>query len=200
MDLDFGILNYKLMKKGKLRFVVHKHDARNLHYDFRLQIGNGMPSWAIPKGPTLDSSVKRLAVETSVHSLEYKNFEGVIEDGKYGAGPVMIWDEGTYKAEREKPPKASLATGGGKGEREIIENTEEAEEEMEEGLKKGEIKFFLEGTKLKGSFALVRTKGFPPGVKNAWLLIKHKDEFAKEGYDAKDYDFSVKSGKKLKEI
>jgi len=178
------------MNTGKLSFVVHEHDATTLHFDFRLQIGSGMPSWAIPRGPTLDSNVKRLAVETTVHSLEYRNFEGVIEEGKYGAGPVLIWDSGTYIPEVEVS----------KGVRKQINDLKEGEKVMEEGLKKGEIKFFLQGKKLKGSFALVKTKGFPPGVKNAWLLIKHKDEYIQVGYDAKDYDISAKTGKKLKEI
>lgn len=195
----------------KLSFVVHKHDATSLHYnsskarisssayDFRLEIHGVMPSWAIPKGPTLDPSVKRLAMETTDHSLDYKDFEGIIskacdnevvfEEGHYGAGPVMVWDAGTYIPEVEVS----------KGVRKEVKG-EEGEKVMEEGLKKGEIKFFLEGKKLRGSFALVKTKGFPPGVKNAWLLIKHKDEYTQEGYDAKDFDFSAKTGKKMKEI
>src|SRR5579884_3596700 len=158
------------MSTKKLVFVVHKHDATSLHYDFRLQIGRVMPSWAIPKGPTLDPTVKRLAMSTTDHSMEYRNFEGIIEEGHYGAGPVMVWDEGTYI------PEVEIS----KGVREEIKDPEEGNKVMKEGLKKGEIKFFLEGKKLKGSFALVKTKGFPPGVKNAWLLIKHKDEFTKE--------------------
>jgi bifunctional non-homologous end joining protein LigD len=175
------------MISKKLVFVVHKHDATSLHYDFRLEIGGVMPSWAIPKGPTLDPTVKRLAMSTTDHDLKYRNFEGVIEEGKYGAGPVMIWDEGTYIPEVEVS----------KGVREEIKDPKEGDRVMKEGMKKGEIKFFLEGKKLKGSFALVKTKGFPPGVKNAWLLIKHKDKYIKEGYDAKDYDFSAKTGKKM---
>ena len=143
-----------------------------------------MPSWAIPKGPTLDSGLKRLAMQTTDHSLEYRNFEGIIEEGKYGAGPVMIWDEGSYIPEIEIS----------KGVRQEIKDPDEGEKVMSEGLEKGEIKFFLQGKKLKGSFALVKTKGFPPGVKNAWLLIKHNDEYVKEGYDAKDYDFSARTG------
>jgi bifunctional non-homologous end joining protein LigD len=99
----------------------------------------------------------------------------------------MIWDEGTYIPEVEVS----------KGVREEIKDPKEGDRVMKEGMKKGEIKFFLEGKKLKGSFALVKTKGFPPGVKNAWLLIKHKDKYIKEGYDAKDYDFSAKTGKKM---
>ncbi len=178
------------MAAKKLVFVVHKHQATTLHYDLRLEINGVMPSWSIPKGPSLDNTVKRLAMDTSEHELKYKDFEGIIENKKYGAGPVMIWDQGTYIAEVEVA----------KGEREEIRDFDQANKVMAEGMEKGEIKFFLEGKKLKGSFALVKTKGFPPGVKNAWLLIKHKDQYVKEGFDAKDYDFSAKSKKKLAEI
>jgi bifunctional non-homologous end joining protein LigD len=171
----------------KLRFVVHKHDATQLHYDFRLEIGGVMPSWAVPKGPTLDNTKKRLAMMTTDHDLEYRKFEGILPEGQYGAGPVMIWDEGTYIPEHEVR----------KGVREEVHG-EGGEKVMEDGLKKGEIKFFLEGKKLHGSFALVKTRGFGP--KNAWLLIKHKDEYVKKDYDANKYDFSAKSGKSIKEI
>ena len=174
----------------KLSFVIQKHDATQLHFDFRLEINGVMPSWAIPKGPTLDPTLKRLAMQTPDHDLSYRSFEGVIEDGKYGAGPVMIWDQGTYIAE--------IVVA--KGVREEIKDYDEANNVMGEGMEKGEVKFFLEGKKMKGSFALVKTKGFPPGVKNAWLLIKHKDEYCVEGYDAKSDDLSAKSGKKLSEI
>ncbi len=175
-----------------LKFVIHKHDATNLHYDFRLEIGSVMPSWAVPKGLTLDPTVKRLGFFTTDHDLEYRNFEGVIPEGHYGAGPVMIWDKGTYIPEIEIS----------KGVRKQIKDPKEAEKVMEEGLKKGEIKFFLQGKKLEGSFALIKTKGFPPGEqgKKAWLIIKHKDEHCKEGYDAKDYDFSASSRKSLDQI
>ncbi len=151
-----------------------------------------MPSWAIPKGPTLDPSFKRLAMITTDHDLEYKDFEGVIPEGQYGARPVMIWDEGEYF------PEVEIS----KGEREQIKDPKEGQKVMQDGFKKGEIKFFLNGKKLKGSFALIKTKGFPPGEsgKKAWLLIKHKDKFTKENYDAKDYDFSARSGKSLEEI
>lgn len=173
-----------------LTFVIHKHHATSLHYDFRLEIGGVMPSWAIPRGPTLDPKVKRLAMKVDDHELSYRHFEGVIPEGNYGAGPVMIWDEGTYIAEIEIS----------KGVRKKIKDKKEAEEVMTEGLKKGEIKFLLKGKKLKGSFALVKTKGFPPGVKNAWLLIKHDDKYSKTGYDAKDFDYSAKSRKSLEGI
>jgi len=172
----------------QLVFVIHKHAATSLHYDFRLQIGKVMPSWAIPKGPTLDNSFKRLAMETTDHSMEYSKFEGVLPEGSYGAGPVMIWDEGYYI------PEIEIA----KGVREEVKDLEEGQKVMKEGLKKGEIKFKLFGKKLQGSFALVKTKGFA-GPK-AWLLIKHKDEYVEKNYDANDYDFSAKSGKSLKEI
>lgn len=175
----------------KLYFVIQKHDATSLHYDFRLQIGDVMPSWSIPKGPTLDPTVKRLALETTDHDLEYRNFEGVIPEGQYGAGPVMIWDEGEYIPEQEIS----------KGQREKVEDYSKGQKVMEEEFKKGEIKFFLKGKKLNGSFALIKTKGFPPGKsKKAWLLIKHQDEFIKPGFDAKDFDYSAKSNKSLQEI
>lgn len=176
---------------GKLLFVIQKHHATGLHYDFRIQVGEVMASWAIPKGPSLDPQFKRIATKVEDHDLDYRNFEGNLPEGSRGAGPVMIWDEGFYQVEREK----------GKGGREIVKDQNEAEEEIKEGIKKGEIKFVLHGKKMRGSFAMFRTKGFPPGSKkDNWLLLKHKDEFVKEDYDAKNYDFSVRSGKSLEEI
>src|SRR5258708_5746065 len=155
-----------------LVFVIHKHHATSLHYDFRLEIGGVMPSWAIAKGPTLDNTQKRLALSTTDHDLNYRHFEGVIPEGSYGGGPVMIWDEGYYIPEIEVS----------KGIRKEIQNRLEGEKVMQEGLKKGEIKFVLHGKKLKGSFALVKTKGWGP--KNSWLLIKHNNTFVKSAYDA----------------
>lgn len=172
----------------KLFFVIHKHGATRLHFDFRLQIGSVMPSWAIPKGPTLDNTVKRLAMPTTDHSLEYRNFEGVIPEGEYGAGPVMIWDEGYYIPEIEIE----------KGKRELVDGYKEGNTVMENGLEKGELKFSLFGKKLQGSFALVKTKGFGP--KNSWLLIKHNDEFVKKDYDAHAFDFSARSNLSLEDI
>jgi bifunctional non-homologous end joining protein LigD len=177
-------------KKGLFHFVIHKHDATRLHYDFRLEIAGTMPSWAIPKGPSLDSTVKRLAMRTPNHSMDYRNFEGVLEEGSYGAGPVMIWDEGMYTPEVEIE----------KGVRKLITDKKEAEKVMQEELKKGQLKFTLYGKKLRGSFALVKTKGFGDPKKDSWLLIKHKDEFVQPNYDANTYDISARSDRTLKEI
>lgn len=176
------------MKKDALVFVIHKHKATSLHYDFRLEIGGVMPSWAIPKGPTLDNTVKRLAMPTTDHSMNYRHFEGVLPEGSYGAGPVMIWDEGTYT------PEVEIA----KGVRQEIPDRHEGEKAMQTGMKKGEIKFILHGKKLKGSFALVKTKGWGP--KDSWLLIKHDDKYVKKDFDANDYDKSVISKKTIEEI
>lgn len=132
------------------RFVVHEHDASHLHYDFRLEMEGVLRSWAIPKGPSMDPSEKRLAVLVEDHPVEYIDFEGTIPEGEYGAGRVAIWDHGTYTLLEEK----------GK-----------------------EIKFSLEGKKLRGGFVLVKLKWSKKG--NEWLLIKHKDEFAQPGWKLK---------------
>ena len=173
--------------KGRFAFVVQKHKATSLHYDFRLEIGGAMPSWSIPKGPSLDSGVRRLAMPTSDHAVEYRHFEGVIT-GEYGAGPVMIWDEGTYNPEVEVS----------KGIRREVREKKEAEMVARKSLGEGNLKFFLFGKKLKGSFALVRTGGF--GGKDSWLLIKHRDKYSKPGYDANEYDFSAVSKRSLAQI
>lgn len=173
----------------KLVFVVQKHQATALHYDFRLELNGVMPSWAIPKGPALDPTFKRLAMKTEDHPTDYRHFEGVIPEGEYGGGTVMIWDEGTYLPEVEISP----------GVRRQIKNKIAGERTMEESILKGEIKFYLIGKKIKGSFALVRIKGFSK-TKESWLLIKHKDKFTKADFDAKDFNFSAKSGKTLEEI
>ena len=178
----------KHKKSERLVFVVQKHKATSLHYDFRLEIGGVMPSWSIPKGPSLDSGVRRLAMPTEDHSMEYRYFEGVIPDGGYGAGPVMIWDEGTYCPEIEVS----------KGVRREVTDRAETEKVARESLREGNLKFRLYGKKLQGSFALVRTAGF--GGKESWLLIKHRDRYSIAGYDAKDYDFSALSGRSLAQI
>ena len=172
----------------RLDFVVQKHKATTLHYDFRLEVNGVMRSWVIPKGPSLDSSVKRLAMPTEDHPLEYRHFEGVIGEDQYGAGPVMIWEEGTYTPEREVR----------KGIWQEIMNRNEAETAMLEGLLAGNVKFRLYGKKLQGSFALIRIRG--SNKQESWLLIKHHDEYVQPGYDANDYDFSAVSNRTLAEI
>jgi bifunctional non-homologous end joining protein LigD len=139
-------------RDGNLAFVIQKHDATRLHYDLRLELDGVMKSWAVPKGPSLDPSVKRLAVHVEDHPIEYNAFEGVIPEGEYGGGPVLIWDRGRWIPE----------------------------EDPRQGYKKGALKFRLDGEKLHGSWALVRTKGWQ-GKKEQWLLIKHKDDAAKRG-------------------
>lgn len=144
-------------RKKELSYVVQKHRATALHYDFRLEWNGVMPSWAVPKGPSLDPSVKRLAMPTEDHPIEYNAFEGVIPNGEYGAGTVMIWDRGTWTPEVDDVDKA---------------------------LKKGELKFSLHGEKLGGSWVLVRTRGFGGrSDRPSWLLIKHKDRWASTGPD-----------------
>jgi bifunctional non-homologous end joining protein LigD len=137
--------------KESLIFVVQKHQASHLHYDFRLESGGVLLSWAVPKGPSLDPSIKRLAMAVEDHPIEYATFEGIIPEGQYGGGTVMVWDQGTW----------------------------EPEVDVEAGLRKGELKFSLQGKKLRGSWVLVRTKGGPGQSQRAsWLLIKHRDRFA----------------------
>lgn len=176
----------------KLHFVVHLHKATSLHYDLRFEVRGVMPSWPVPKGPTLDPTVKRLALKTEDHPLDYRHFEGVIPEGQYGSSPVIIWDEGYYYPELEMPDKT----------REAITDKAPAEKIMEDSIKKGEIKFQLYGHKLKGSFALIKMKNgvYPERSRSAWLLIKHKDKFAKIGWDAKDYPKSVVSNKTIEQI
>ena len=144
---------------GPLLFVVQQHAARQLHYDFRLECEGVLKSWAVPKGPALDPSEKRLAVQTEDHPYDYASFEGVIPAGQYGAGEVIVWDCGVYS------PDEGGATW--------FHDRGEAERQVMEGLEKGKLSFLLRGEKLKGSFALVRTKD-----RKQWLLIKHKDRFA----------------------
>lgn len=144
-----------------LKFVVQKHDATNLHYDFRLEVNGIMPSWAIPKGPTLDPKIKRLAMMTENHSLDYRNFEGEVAEGHFGAGKVEIWDKGYYFPQIEESKQLV-----------DIKDFNEASKMMEQGIKKGGVKFHLFGKRLKGSYALVKTSYGP----KSWLFIKHKDE------------------------
>lgn len=136
---------------SSLVFVVQKHLATRLHYDFRLEWKGVLMSWAVPKGPSTDPSVKRLAMQTEDHPLDYANFEGVIPAGEYGGGTVMVWDTGTWEAES---PDVNAA------------------------LQKGDLKFTLHGKKLHGSWVLVRTRGFGSSKTTSWLLIKHRDKYA----------------------
>ena len=163
--------------KSKLRFVVQKHAAKNLHYDFRLELEGVLKSWAVPKGPSLDTKVKRLAMHVEDHPYDYRNFEGTIPEGEYGAGEVIVWDEGTYHAIN-------------------TDDRNESEKILKEGYKKGDFKFYLEGQKLKGEFVLVKMKN--RGEKQ-WLLIKHKDKFTSTK-DILDEDRSVLSDRTIEDI
>src|ERR1700693_29366 len=137
-------------KDSNLIFVVQKHRATNLHYDFRLEWHGTLLSWAVPKGPSLDPSVKRLAMQVEDHPIDYANFEGVIPEGEYGGGAVMVWDKGSWEPEVE---------------------------DVDAALQKGDLKFTLHGKKLKGSWVLVRTRGYGRSSDRSWLLIKHRDQY-----------------------
>jgi len=157
----------------KARFVIHKHDASRLHYDLRLEMEGVLKSWAVPKGPSLNPAEKRLAVMVEDHPLEYRDFEGVIPEAEYGAGTVMIWDEGTYEVAGDRTGPAGLA--------------------------KGELKVNLSGNKLKGGYVLVRTRW--RGEDKNWLLIKERDEAASTGGDIlKQEPNSARSSRSMAEI
>ena len=158
--------------KNELLYVIQKHRATALHYDFRLEWKGVLLSWAVPKGPSLDPSVKRLAMEVEDHPVDYGNFEGVIPEGEYGGGTVMLWDKGTWTPDLP---------------------------DVDAMLKKGDLKFTLHGEKLGGSWALIRTRGFG-GSKNSWLLIKHKDKFVSKKDVTLDKPKSVKSKRLLAAI
>lgn len=154
----------KKEKKNLSRFVVQRHDATRLHYDFRLELGGVLKSWAVPKGPSMNPADKRLAVMVEDHPVSYIDFEGEIPEGNYGAGSVEVWDHGVFAPVDEDLEKLS-------------------EREALRALDKGELKIFLKGEKLEGGFVLVRLKD----EKN-WLLIKHKDEYAvKRKYDSEKF-------------
>ncbi|MFZ0145353.1 MAG: DNA polymerase ligase N-terminal domain-containing protein, partial [Candidatus Sulfotelmatobacter sp.] len=173
--------------KAGHRFVVQKHDATRLHYDFRLEMEGVLKSWAVPKGPSLDPADKRLAMQVEDHPVSYFDFEGIIPEGNYGAGTVMVWDVGTWQ------PLSPVAVQG-----KYVPGTEAEAVAM---LAKGDLKFRLDGEKLKGDFALVKIKGRRPGSKgNEWLLIKKHDQYVVEGYNIDDYDESVLSGRSLAQI
>ena len=163
-------------KGGYLIFVVHKHASRRTHYDLRLELGGVLKSWAVPKGPSLDPSVKRLAMMVEDHPFDYRDFEGVIPKGNYGAGSVIIWDKGLYGHPGAK-------------------NKAESERLLSDELKNGVIKFALAGSKLKGGFALIRTKW----EKNSWLLLKEKDAYVSAD-DITKKGASVVSGMTVEEM
>jgi bifunctional non-homologous end joining protein LigD len=165
--------------KGRGRggiFVVQKHQASHLHYDFRLEIGGVLASWAVPKGPSMNPKDKRLAMQVEDHPLEYAEFEGTIPEGNYGAGTVMVWDHGTWEPEGDAPPV--------------------------EQLTKGDFKFTLDGKKLKGSFVLVHTgaRSADPRRERQWLLIKHRDQDATAAWDLDALDWSAATGRSLEGI
>jgi bifunctional non-homologous end joining protein LigD len=177
----------KVESKAGHRFVVQKHDATRLHYDFRLEMEGVLKSWAVPKGPSLDPADKRLAMQVEDHPVSYFDFEGIIPEDNYGAGTVMVWDVGTWQ------PLSPVAVDG-----KYVPGTEAEAVAM---LAKGDLKFRLDGKKLKGDFALVKMKGRRPGSKgNEWLLIKKHDDHVVEGYDIDAYDESVLSKRSLAEI
>ena len=158
-------------------FVIQKHAARHLHYDFRLEVDGVLKSWAIPKGPSTDPRDKRLAVPTEDHPLEYAGFEGVIPEGEYGGGTVLVWDTGTYRNLTEKKGAAVP---------------------MGQGLAHGHVKFWLEGRKLKGGYALTR---FKTGKDESWLLSKADDAEADPGRNpVADEPGSVLTGRTIEEV
>jgi bifunctional non-homologous end joining protein LigD len=157
-------------RAAALRFVVQKHRASHLHYDFRLEWDGVLLSWAVPKGPSLDPALKRLAMAVEDHPIAYADFEGIIPPGEYGGGTVMVWDRGTYQAE---------------------------ERDVGRGLRAGEIKFTLAGEKLKGAWVLVRTGG---KRQRGWLLLKRRDRFARRSDVTARAPRSVLSNRLMTEI
>jgi bifunctional non-homologous end joining protein LigD len=177
----------KLEKKTGHRFVVQKHRATRLHYDFRLEMEGVLKSWAVPKGPSLDPADKRLAMQVEDHPVSYFDFEGTIPQGNYGAGAVMVWDVGTWEPLSPQPVNGKYVRG--------------TEAEALAMLSKGDLKIRLHGQKLKGDFALIHIRGRRPGSKGTeWLLIKKHDEYAVEGYDIEQYDSSVLSQRTMAQI
>ena len=163
----------KLPRGRALRFVVQKHRASHLHYDFRLEADGVLKSWAVPKGPTLDPKERRLAMQVEDHPLDYRDFEGVIPKGNYGAGQVIVWDRGTYKLAEGTSPAAEIG--------------------------RGKIKVILHGKKLTGMFTLVRMRP-RDGSENAWLLIKDNDAGAVPDWDPERHGESVKTGRTLEDV
>jgi bifunctional non-homologous end joining protein LigD len=166
-------------RSRSLRFVIQKHAASHLHFDFRVELDGVMKSWAVPKGPSLDPATRRLAMQVEDHPIEYNTFEGTIPKGEYGGGTVMLWDRGTYTYWEKDPDPV---------------------ERLREGYAKGDLKFELRGKRLRGSWVLVRIRRGDPD-KPQWLLIKHRDEFADPRRDVVASETtSVTTGRTMEEI
>src|SRR5271167_1916302 len=177
----------KVEKKSGHRFVVQKHRATRLHFDFRLEMDGVLKSWAVPKGPSLDPADKRLAMQVEDHPVSYFDFEGTIPEGNYGAGTVMVWDLGTWA------PLSPVPING-----EYVPGTDKEAAAM---LAKGDLKFRLKGKRLKGDFALVHITARRSGSKgNEWLLIKKKDADVVPGFDIDSYDTSVLTNRTMEQI
>jgi DNA ligase D-like protein (predicted 3'-phosphoesterase) len=162
-------------------FVVQKHRARSLHYDFRLEADGVLKSWAVPKGPSADPAVKRLAVPTEDHPLDYENFEGVIPRGEYGAGAVIVWDTGTYENRTEDSSGKAVPVA--------------------EAIERGHVTFDLHGRKLRGGYSLTRIRTWKDERGPGWLLVKKADKFAEPGSDPeRDEPESVKSGEDIEQV
>jgi bifunctional non-homologous end joining protein LigD len=159
--------------KKRSTYVIQKHRATQLHYDFRLEHNGVLLSWAVPKGPSLDPSVRRLAMQVEDHPVEYANFEGVIPEGEYGGGTVMVWDSGYWEPEVD---------------------------DVDSALQKGDLKFTLYGKKLRGSWVLVRTRGYGSRSDRSWLLIKHRDEYASMSDIGAEQPRSALTGRLLADI
>jgi bifunctional non-homologous end joining protein LigD len=167
-------------RSPRLAYVIQKHAATRLHFDLRLELDGVMKSWAVPKGPSLDPAVKRLAIQVEDHPIEYNTFEGTIPKAEYGGGTVMIWDRGTYTAPAD---------------------TDDPEAALREGYRKGDFKFVLQGKRLKGAWVLVRTRRSGGDRRGQWLLIKHRDKAADRQTDpVAEYLTSAKSGRTMEEI
>jgi len=165
-------------KKAGGRFVIQKHDATSLHYDFRLEVGGVLKSWAVPKGPSTDPRVKRLAMPTEDHPVDYVDFEGVIPEGEYGAGAVIVWDAGTYENRTRDEDGETVP--------------------LDTGLEQGHAKIRLDGKKIRGGYALTRT-GKGKGAR--WLLVKVRDEHADARRNPVSTEpESVRSGRTIEEV
>src|ERR1035437_6628839 len=176
----------KLEKQSQHRFVVQRHDATRLHYDFRLEMEGVLKSWAVPKGPSLDPADKRLAMQVEDHPVSYYDFEGTIPQGNYGGGTVMVWDAGTWEPLSPVPVNGEYAPG--------------TEKEAAAMLVKGDLKFRLKGKRLNGDFALVHIKGRAGSKGNEWLLIKKKDDRVVAGFDIDAYDTSILTDRTMAQI